>query len=265
MLLTEIHGFDKTWVSLANIAGRPNGQYSGLASGAGVQEIFEGNTAKAIHIDITNVQVLGRGQIAGELRNVITTLQTGGNQRVDVHFFENGQISTIPHGSTQVIGAALPARIAKWLPNPTTPSTPTSPAGAEVAGSPGSLAAAHSPTYPEPSRFARAAAWTAETAPKVLRVIGQVVTIVGAANEIDKTDQLLREHNEGLWIRGAHFLSVGAGSVLAGVADDALAVQQTAVMGAPVLTVNSWERNGSGPVQHSFGELYRGYLNWAYE
>jgi hypothetical protein len=131
ILLTQIPGWQGTWASLGPVQGLPNGQYSGLASGVGVQQVFEGGIAGAIHFDVTGVKVLGRGQTSAELRNVITTLQTGGNQQVDVHIFEGGQISTIPRGSTQVVGAPLPERIAERLPNltpPTAPTTPTTPA-----------------------------------------------------------------------------------------------------------------------------------------
>jgi len=124
---------------------------------------------------------------------------------------------------------------------------------------------AEPPPPPAPNRLAGATASAVEAAPKVLRFVGQVMTVVGAANEADETDQLLREHNEGRFVRGFHTLAVGAGGVIAGMADDALMAQQTAVMGAPVITFDSWERNGSGPLQHAFGDLYRSYLNWAYE
>jgi RHS repeat-associated protein len=125
MLLTNIPGWRGTWASLGPIQGLPSGQYSGLASGVGVQQVFEGGIARSIHFDVTGVQVLGRGQTPSELRNVITTLQTGGNQNVDVHIYENGQVSTIPRGSTQVVGAPLPERIAKHLPNLTPPAAPS--------------------------------------------------------------------------------------------------------------------------------------------
>jgi RHS repeat-associated protein len=125
ILLTQIPGWRGTWGSLGPLQGLPSGQYSGLASGVGVQQVLEGGIAGAIHFDVTGVQVLGRGQSAGELRNVITALQTGGNQKVDIHIYENGQVSTIPRGSTEVVGAPLPQRIAERLPNIAPPSTPS--------------------------------------------------------------------------------------------------------------------------------------------
>src|SRR5262249_49884652 len=90
ILLTEIPDWQRTWDSLGSIKGLPNGMYSGLASGVGVQQIFEDNFAGALHFDVTGVEVLGKGQTAGELRNTITSLQTGRNQLVDVHFYEGG-------------------------------------------------------------------------------------------------------------------------------------------------------------------------------
>jgi RHS repeat-associated protein len=121
ILLTQIPGWANTWASVETVVGNPSGQFSGLASGMGVQQVFEGGIAASIHFDVTNVQVLGRGQPPSELRNVITTLQTGGHQQVDVHFYEGGQLSTIRAGSTAVEGAPLPPRIAAHLPNITQP------------------------------------------------------------------------------------------------------------------------------------------------
>jgi RHS repeat-associated protein len=134
ILLTSIPGWSGTWASLGPLTGLSNGQYTGLASGVGVQQVFEGGIAAAIHFDVTGVQVLGSGQTAGELRNVITTLQTGGNQNVDVHIYEDGQVSTILRGSTQVTGAPLPARIAERLPNLTPPEPPSGPTSPPAAG-----------------------------------------------------------------------------------------------------------------------------------
>jgi RHS repeat-associated protein len=141
ILLTQIPGWQGTWASLGPLQGLPSGQYSGLASGVGVQQVFEGGIAAAIHFDVTGVQVLGRGQTSGELRNVITTLQTGSNRHVDVHIYESGQVSTIPRGSTQVVGAPLPERIAERLPNltpppaPDVPPTPAAPSGVTATAS----------------------------------------------------------------------------------------------------------------------------------
>jgi hypothetical protein len=117
ILLTQIPDWDDTWASLHLIEGLPRGEYSGLGSGVGVQQVFEGGIATAIYFDVTGIEVLGIGQTPGELRNVITTLQTEGNQNVDVYICENGKVSKIPRGSNQVFGAPLPERIAERLPN----------------------------------------------------------------------------------------------------------------------------------------------------
>jgi hypothetical protein len=117
MLLTRIPDWEETWAALNSIKGLPRGEYSGLGSGVGVQQVFEGGIAEAIYFDVTGIEVLGTGQTSGELRNVITTLQTGGNDNVDVYICENGQVSKVPRRSNQIVGAPLPQRIAQRLPN----------------------------------------------------------------------------------------------------------------------------------------------------
>jgi len=95
------------------------------------------------------------------------------------------------------------------------------------------------PVPPSPGRFARAAAWTAEMAPKALRVAGQIMTVVGAAKEAQRTVEFERAHNRGelnAGLMGAATFVVG---VLAGAADDAFAAAQLPMMGAPVLTMES--------------------------
>ena len=117
ILLTQIPDWDDTWASLHSIEGLPQGEYSGLGSGVGVQQVFEGGIAAAIYLDVTGIEVLGTGQTSGELRNVITTLQTEGNQNVDVYICENDKVSKILRGSNQVVVAPLPERIVERLPN----------------------------------------------------------------------------------------------------------------------------------------------------
>jgi hypothetical protein len=34
--------------------------------------------------------------------------------------------------------------------------------------------------------------------------------------------------------------------------------------GAPVLTMDSWEHHGSGPIQHAAGEAIRSALAWGF-
>jgi RHS repeat-associated protein len=143
MLLSDLPGFNDNFTRLFDIRGNPNGQYTGLASGMAVQEVFEGQGARSLHFDTTNVRVLGRGQTAGELRSLIGNLAAGNNEHVDVHIYENGQLSTIPRGTSQVVGAPLPARIAERLPN----IAPPAPAG----GAPPAAPQAPPPATPPPA------------------------------------------------------------------------------------------------------------------
>ena len=117
---------------------------------------------------------------------------------------------------------------------------------------------------PPPGRLERATAWTARNAPKALRVLGQVFTVVGANEEAERTMAFERRHNRGelnAALMGTTTFLVG---IVAGVADDAFAAAQIPVMGAPVLTMESWERKGSGPIQHAAGEAIRGLLGWGF-
>ena len=101
-------------------------------------------------------------------------------------------------------------------------------------------------------------------APRALRVAGQVLTVVGAVEEARRTVEFERRHNRGelnAGLMGGTLLVVG---VVAGVADDAFAAAQIPVMGAPALTLDSWEQHGSGPVQHAVGEAIRGFLGWGF-
>jgi hypothetical protein len=111
-----------------------------------------------------------------------------------------------------------------------------------------------------PSRPARVLA----NAPKAVRYAGQVITVFGALNEAEATASLLRQHNEGEFNQGTNFTAVVVLGVAAGVLDDALAAAETGSFGAPVVTSQSWDQHGSGPVQHAVGEAYRAILKWGY-
>ena len=63
----------------------------------------------------------------------------------------------------------------------------------------------------------------------------------------------------GAGVIGAATMVVGVG---AGVLDDAFAAKELVTMGAPVHTLNSWDRHGAGPIQHTAGEIIRGMLGW---
>ncbi len=178
ILLTQIPGWQGTWASLGPLQGLPSGQYSGLASGVGVQQVFEGGIAGAIHFDVTGVQVLGRGQTSAELRNVITTLQTGANQQVDVHIYEGGQLSTIPRGSTQVVGAPLPERIAERLPNLTPPPTSPAPASPPSPAAPSTPAAAPTASQTTQASIAPRGSGNTTVSPRMNTAGGATGTLV---------------------------------------------------------------------------------------
>jgi RHS repeat-associated protein len=115
-----------------------------------------------------------------------------------------------------------------------------------------------------PSATSRFLSSAAETGVGALRVAGQVLTVVGAAEEAQRSVEFERRHNRGelnAQLMGAATLVVG---VLAGVVDDAFAAAQVPMMGAPALTLDSWEHQGSGPVQHAAGEAIRGFLGWTF-
>lgn len=138
--------------------------------------------------------------------------------------------------------------------------TPVAPTPAAPRPSPAAAAApAASGTAPA-GRMTRAAAWTAENAPKALKVAGEVLTVVGAANEADRTIKFERAHNRGelnAQLMGFGTFAVG---ILAGVADDAFAVAQVPFLGVPALTVQSFEDRGAGPIQAAAGDAIRGLL-----
>jgi len=103
-----------------------------------------------------------------------------------------------------------------------------------------------------------------ETGPVVLKRVGQILTVVGAVNEGQRTTDLVASHNEGAFVAAMNGVAVTALGVVAGVVDDGLAAVATVASGSPAPVVDSWEAHGSGPVQHAVGEAYRGILNWAW-
>jgi hypothetical protein len=115
-----------------------------------------------------------------------------------------------------------------------------------------------------PGRAARAAAWTMETAPKVLKVAGQIATVVGAVSEGQRTADLVRANNQGNFNAATNGLAVTVLAVGAGIVDDALAAAVTVAAGSPAPVMDSWNTHNAGPVQHAVGEAYRGVLKWAW-
>lgn len=115
-----------------------------------------------------------------------------------------------------------------------------------------------------PGRLARAAAWSAEMAPSALKVVGQVLTVAGAAEEAKRTYNFELQHNRGKLNATLVGVATFAAGMATGLVDDVFAAAQVPMMGAPVLTMDSWENHGSGPVQHATGEAIRGLLGWGF-
>ena len=157
--------------------------------------------------------------------------------------------------------APPPAAPPPAAPPPAAPPKPP-PASAAPGGGANPIVEIHPPVPPRPSGLSRAAAWTAEAAPKVLKVAGQVATIVGAWNEADRTYQLEVRNNRG-WLNAGLMWTATAGvGIAAGVVDDALAAEATIASGSPAPVMESWDTYGAGPVQHAAGEAIRGILDW---
>jgi RHS repeat-associated protein len=115
---------------------------------------------------------------------------------------------------------------------------------------------------PAPGKLLRAATWTAEAGTKVAKVLGAALTVYGAYNEAKRTAELERKNNRGAINEAAMFASTFVAGVAAGVLDDAFAATETGAAGAPVLTMDSWDRDNAGPFQHLAGEAIRGALDW---
>lgn len=233
--------------------------FPGLPSGVVVQEALEGKHGITdIHFDLTEAaDILHEGNTGSELRSVIGNVASGNNTNVNIHFFENGQLSTIPKGTSTVVGAPLPERIAKALPSLTPPSPPaggSAPSGGTPPPAPPPVAAASEGTA------AKVLAGAGELAVGAAKFAGQALTVLGAYNEAARTAELEHRNNRGSLNEGLMFVSTFAAGVVAGVVDDALAAATIEFGSAPVL--DSWEHNGSGPTQHLVGELIRGILDF---
>jgi RHS repeat-associated protein len=113
---------------LAEGEGLPPG-FSGLPSAMVIQGALEGDhNITDIHINTTGVDILGDFHTSAELRSIMANLSSGRNTEVNIHIMEDGKLSTIPKGTSTVVGASLPKRIAQSLPpsfsDSGTPSTP---------------------------------------------------------------------------------------------------------------------------------------------
>ncbi len=108
--------------------GLPEG-FKGLPSSVVLQEALEGKHGITdIHISTVGVDIGGDFHTSAELRAIIANVASGQNTKVNIHIFEDGKLSTIPKGTSRVVGSPLPERIARFLPNLTPPiSEGTSP------------------------------------------------------------------------------------------------------------------------------------------
>jgi RHS repeat-associated protein len=173
---------------------------------------------------------------------------------------------TAPPASTTAPPAptGTPTPAASPPPKPATPTPAASPPPKTATPSPASVPHGMPPAPPAPGRLARAAAWTAETAPVVLRRAGQILTVYGAVNEGQRTADLIHANNQGAFNAATNGLAVTIITVGAGVVDDGVAALAIAASGSPAPVMDSWDTHGSGPVQHAVGEAYRGILKWAW-
>ena len=184
-------------------------------------------------------------------------------------FMASRNAPSVPAGTTPSVTGSPPAPAS----TPQSPSgAPTTPTTAQPkppdtnAGSVPPSSPVNAPP-PAPGRLARATAWAARTGPRVLKVAGQVTTVLGAVNEGQRTADLVREHeNPGgfSFNAGTNGLAVVVLGVVAGGVDDALAGAAIMTSGSPAPVTDSWDAHGSGPVQHAVGEAYRGILKWAW-
>lgn len=99
----------------------------------------------------------------------------------------------------------------------------------------------------------------------VLRRGGQILTVYGAVREGARTVDFERQHNRGEINAFLMFYATVVVGVGAGVLDDGLAAAATTMSGSPAPVMDSWDQNGSGPVQHAAGEAIRGFLGWGFD
>jgi hypothetical protein len=195
-----------------------------------VQAAFEsGSPFGAVHITTDQVTVLGEFHTPAELRSVIANVASGNNSQVDVYFLENGKLSKIPAGTQYVLGAPLPERIAKFLPDsfskpkPQPPSSPpAAPTQAPLLGSPpgpagvGPVAAGAARTlarglipgwaeaedflqnYGDPSRIGTLTAAAAGQAAAIRQAAGTAAKAAGAA--IDAVGTAASSLSSGLFV-----------------------------------------------------------------
>lgn len=115
-----------------------------------------------------------------------------------------------------------------------------------------------------PSRFAGAIASASEALHATAVFAGRVFTVAGAATEAQRTVDFELQHNRGALNAALMGTTVFAVGMAAGVVDDAFAVAQVGLMGAPMITMDAWEQGGAGPVQQAAGQAIRGFLEWSF-
>jgi RHS repeat-associated protein len=95
------------------------------------------------------------------------------------------------------------------------------------------------------------------------RLAAYASTLQGAHNEGARSFEFERSHHRGPLNEAAMYLATGVAAIYAGAIDDMLFAATAHLSGAPVM--ESWERYGSGPVQHLAGEAIRGYLEMTFQ
>jgi hypothetical protein len=113
-------------------------------------------------------------------------------------------------------------------------------------------------------RLARMFASAGEALPAAARLAGQVFTVAGAAKEAQRTVDFERQHGRGELNAALAGATTFVAGMFAGVVDDVFAAAQMSVMGAPAITLDAWEQQGAGPIQHATGEAVRGFLGWGF-
>ncbi|HYR62776.1 MAG TPA: DUF4157 domain-containing protein [Actinomycetota bacterium] len=90
--------------------------WEGVPSGVLVQRALGGEFGPDVFIVTTGVEVSGNYHTSAELRQILVALAAGNNTSVTIHIKEGGSISTIPKGTSGVVGDALPGRLLLHLP-----------------------------------------------------------------------------------------------------------------------------------------------------
>jgi hypothetical protein len=201
----------------------------------------------------------GKTQSAAIARGALQTLQTLRLENVPGRSYVKRNSPVAAAAVKPVAAAAVKPAAVAVVAEPATPP---------VAGPAAALGETVVPAPTDTGRLGRAAEWAGETMPKigetgskVLKVVGQVATVYGAVVEANKTYELEQQNNRGWLNAGLMWTGTLVTGVVAGVVDDALAGAVTTMTGSPAPVTESWDKYGSGPVQHFAGEAIRGILD----